>query len=132
MSRLATLALIVDDYDRAIDWFTRCLRFTLRDDIAMGDKRWVVIGPRGGGADILLARASTPEQTAAIGNQSGGRVWLFLETDDFANDHAHMLAEDVHFEEAPRHEPYGIVAVFHDLYGNRWDLLQRHKMKETT
>jgi len=125
MSRVATLALVVDDYDRAIAWFTRCLRFELREDIAMVDKRWVVVAPRGNSAQILLARASNAEQQAAIGNQAGGRVWLFLETDDFATDHAHMLAEGVVFEDLPRHEDYGIVVVFHDLYGNRWDLLQK-------
>lgn len=126
MSRVATLALLVDDYDRAIDWFTRCLRFDLIENVPMDDKRWVVMAPQGAGAHILLARASTPDQVAAIGNQAGGRVWLLLETEDFAAEHAHMLAAGVVFEEAPRAEPYGIVAVFNDLYGNRWDLLQKH------
>lgn len=125
MSRLATLALVVDDYDKAIAWYRRCLRFNLVDDIPMGDKRWVVMEPRDGVAQILLARASNDAQTAAIGNQSGGRVWLIFETDDFAAEHAYMCAQGVRFEEEPRHETYGIVAVFQDLYGNRCDLLQR-------
>jgi len=125
MSRLATLALVVDDYDRAIAWYQRCMRFKLVDDVPMGNKRWVVMEPRNGGVQILLARASNPAQTAAIGNQSGGRVWLIFETDDFAAEHTYMCAQGVIFEEEPRHEPYGIVAVFQDLYGNRCDLLQR-------
>jgi hypothetical protein len=99
----------------------------LIDDMAMGEsKRWVVVAPPGGrGASLLLAKAATPAQERAIGDQAGGRVLLFLETDDFARDHAHMLAHGVRFLEPPRQEPYGTVAVFLDIYGNRWDLLQR-------
>lgn len=125
---IAKLALLVRDYDEAIAWFTRCLGFELVEDDPRGPgKRWVVVRPPGdrGGA-LLLARA-TGEQTAAIGNQSGGRVFLFLETDDFDRDHARMTAEGVRFTETPRSEPYGKVAVFEDLYGNRWDLLEMRR-----
>lgn len=124
--RIAKLALLVRDYDEAIAWFTRCLGFELVEDDPRGPgKRWVVVQPPGGqGAALLLARA-VDEQTAAIGNQSGGRVFLFLETTDFDGDHARMVSAGVKFAEAPRSEPYGKVAVFEDLYGNRWDLLEK-------
>ncbi|WP_088278634.1 VOC family protein [Ideonella sp. A 288] len=124
---LATVALVVRDYDEAIAFFTGALRFDLLEDRAMGpDKRWVVVAPPGGqGAALLLARAANPAQAARIGDQTGGRVGFFLHTDDFARDHAHMLAHGVHFAEAPRHEPYGTVAVFVDVCGNRWDLIER-------
>lgn len=124
--RIAKLALVVRDYDEAIDWFTHCLGFELVEDTPRGPgKRWVVVQPPGGqGAALLLARA-VDEQTAAIGNQSGGRVFLFLETTDFDGDHARMVSAGVKFAEAPRSEPYGKVAVFEDLYGNRWDLLEK-------
>jgi len=123
---VATLALIVRDYDEAIAWYCGKLGFELVEDVDQGSKRWVVVRPAGGrGASILLARASTPEQMARIGDQTGGRVFLFLETDDFAGDHARMTAAGVRFLEAPRHESYGSVAVFEDLSGNRWDLLQK-------
>lgn len=123
--RIAKLALLVRDYDEAIAWFTRCLGFELVESVDMGKgKRWVVVQPQGGrGAALLLARAVGAEQEAAIGNQSGGRVFLFLETDDFDTDHARMLREGVRFRETPRTEPYGKVAVFEDLYGNGWDLI---------
>jgi catechol 2,3-dioxygenase-like lactoylglutathione lyase family enzyme len=123
---IAKLALVVRDYDEAIAWFSHCLGFELAEDIDMGGgKRWVVMRPPGGrGAALLLARAVGPTQEAAIGNQSGGRVFLFLETDDFARDHARMTREGVRFVETPRSEPYGTVAVFEDLCGNRWDLIQ--------
>lgn len=113
------------DYDEAIDWLTRCLGFELAEDIDMGGgKRWVVVTPPGGrGAALVLGKA-VDEQRAAIGKQAGGRVFLFLETDDFARAHARMSAEGVRFREEPRHEPYGTVAVFEDLYGNPWDLIQ--------
>jgi catechol 2,3-dioxygenase-like lactoylglutathione lyase family enzyme len=126
MSHIGKLALVVRDYDEAIDWYARCLGFELAEDVKLSEtKRWVVIRPRGGdGAALLLARADGPEQQAAIGHQAGGRVFLFLETDDFARDHAAMTKAGVHFREAPRHEPYATVAVFEDLYGNAWDLLQ--------
>jgi catechol 2,3-dioxygenase-like lactoylglutathione lyase family enzyme len=126
---LATVALLVHDYDEAIRYFTSALRFELVEDTPMGPcKRWVVVRPRptpaGPGAALLLARAATPEQQATVGRQWGGRVGLFLHSADFAADHAHMLAHGVCFIEAPRQEPYGTVAVFEDLHGNRWDLLQ--------
>ncbi len=126
MRAITKLALVVRDYDEAIGWFTRCLGFELAEDIDMGGgKRWVVVEPAGTrGAALLLARAVGPQQEAAIGDQSGGRVFLFLETDDLARDHAHMLREGVKFREAPRAEPYGKVVVFEDLYGNAWDLIE--------
>lgn len=124
-ARLAAVALVVPDYDPAIAFFCTVLGFALVQDIDQGHKRWVTIAPPGGGSHILLARAETADQRAAIGHQAGGRVWLFLETDDFARDHARMQAAGVRFEEAPRHEPYGTVAVWRDPFGNRWDLIQR-------
>lgn len=125
-ARLSLVAVLVRDYDEAIAFFTQALRFTLVEDSDRGGgKRWVVVAPRGGGAGLLLARAATPEQEAQIGHQSGGRVFLFLDTDDFDGDLAHMRAYGVRFAEAPRSEDYGKVVVFLDLYGNRWDLLQR-------
>jgi catechol 2,3-dioxygenase-like lactoylglutathione lyase family enzyme len=125
MQRLALAALLVRDYDEAIAFFVGKLGFELADDTDQGGgKRWVVVRPKGGEAGVLLARPVTPEQAARIGDPSGGRVMLFLETDDFAGDHARMLAAGVRFLEAPRHEPYGVVAVFEDLYANRWDLIE--------
>lgn len=123
---IAKLALVVRDYDEAIAWFSRCLGFELAEDIDVGGgKRWVVMPPPGGsGAALLLAKAVGAQQEATIGSQSGGRVFLFLETDDFARDHAHMAREGVRFMEAPRREPYGTVAVFEDICGNRWDLIE--------
>ena len=122
---LATIVLVVRDYDEAIAWFTGKLGFTLEQDIPIGTKRWVVMAPCGGtGARLLLARADGPRQEARIGDQAGGRVFLFLETDDFERDHAAMSSKGVRFLEAPRQEVYGTVAVFEDLYGNRWDLLE--------
>lgn len=113
------------EYDEAIDFFTRALGFRLREDTVQSDgKRWVVVEARGGGAALLLARAADDRQIAGVGRQAAGRVGFFLETDDFTGDHARMLAAGVRFLEAPREEAYGIVAVFEDLYGNRWDLLQ--------
>jgi len=124
--RLALTTLLVDDYDRAIGWFTGALGFHLQQDIDQGGgKRWVVVSPAtDGAAGLLLARASSDVQAARIGDQTGGRVGFFLETDDFARDHAAMLAAGVEFLEAPRREPYATVAVFRDLYGNTWDLLE--------
>ena len=131
MNHLSLLTLVIDDYDRAIDWFTRALDFDLvHDQPSLTDaghpKRWVVVAPKGGGCQILLARADGPEQAARIGDQTGGRVGFFLHSDDFAADHARMLAHGVRFEEAPRDESYGRVAKFRDLWGNRWDLWQRN------
>ncbi len=121
------VSLLVRDYDEAIRFFVDALQFELKEDTPLGPgKRWVVVAPRNTtGSGLLLAQASSAEQIARIGDQTGGRVFLFLQTDDFEADHAHMLAHGVHFEEAPRHEAYGTVAVFRDLCGNKWDLLQR-------
>ena len=120
------VALLVHEYDEAIAFFVGCLGFQLLEDTPLGDgKRWVRVAPPGGaGCALLLARAATPEQAARVGDQTAGRVFLFLETDDFARDHAAMRARGVEFMEPPRHEPYGTVAVFVDLCGNRWDLVQ--------
>lgn len=121
---LARLSFLVRDYDEAILWFTEKLGFRLIEDTPLGEnKRWVRVGTDRG-AELLLAAADGPEQEAAIGNQAGGRVFLFLETDDFSRDHARMRAASITFREAPRHEPYGTVAVFLDLYGNPWDLIE--------
>ena len=125
MQRIATVALVVPDYDAAIAFYVDRLGFELREDVDQGGKRWVVVAPKGAETALLLARAASEMQTAAIGNQTGGRVAFILETNDFARDHAAMLAAGVAFEEAPRAEPYGTVAVWRDPFGNRWDLLQR-------
>lgn len=121
---IATVALIVADYDEAIAFYCGKVGFDLLEDTQLGDKRWVVVAPPGGGARLLLARATDERQRAAVGNQTGGRVMMFLETDDFARDHRRMLAAGVTFLEEPRHESYGTVAVFVDLYGNKWDLIE--------
>ncbi len=123
---LGALALLVADYDEAIAWYARTLKFELVTDTDMGGgKRWVLMAPPGSHETrLLLAKASSDEQTSRIGNQTGGRVFLLLHTDDFERDWQHMTAAGVHFREAPRHEAYGTVAVFDDLYGNAWDLLQ--------
>ncbi len=121
---IAALTLVVKSYDDAIAWYRDCLGFTIEDRDLGGGKRWVTATPPGGGCALLLAQAANPGQSSAIGAQAGGRVLLFLHTDGFARDHAAMTAAGVSFLEAPRHEPYGTVAVFQDLYGNRWDLLQ--------
>ncbi|HMC98113.1 MAG TPA: VOC family protein [Flavobacteriales bacterium] len=122
---LAQLALLVDDYDRAIAWYTDMLGFELIEDTPLSDvKRWVLMAPKGSpGCRILLARAASPEQVAAIGNQSGGRVFLFLHTDDFATDYAAMRSKEVTFVREAEQQPWGRVAVFRDLYGNLWDLV---------
>ncbi len=122
-SWLGAVALVVPDYDTAIAFYTQVMGFTLKADEDQGHKRWVTVQPPGGGPSLVLARAETPAQTAAIGHQAGGRVWLFLHTDDFARDHTRMTTAGVHFEERPRHEPYGTVAVWRDPFGNRWDLI---------
>lgn len=116
--RLAHVAYLVRDYDEAIRWLTEKLGFTLVEDAALpAGKRWAVVAPPGGGSALLLAKASGPAQEAAVGAQAGGRVFLFLHTDDFQRDHAIMLEKGVRFLEPPRTEPYGTVAVFEDLYG---------------
>ncbi|MBC7269451.1 MAG: VOC family protein [Streptomyces sp.] len=127
MRRIALVTLVVDDYDEAIRFYTDALGFRLAEDTPRPDgSRWVVVeaGPADAGTALLLARGKDDAQRARVGDQTGGRVGFFLHTDDFARDHARMLAAGVTFLETPRHEPYGTVAVFQDLYGNRWDLLQ--------
>lgn len=126
---LAHIALIVRDYDEAIAWFTEMLGFSLVEDTYQPeqDKRWVLVAPPGAGENagtLLLARASTPEQAACIGNQAGGRVFLFLRSDDFWRDFSDLTAKGVRFVRPPAEQPYGTVAVFEDLYGNLWDLVQ--------
>ena len=124
---LVHVALVVRDYDEAIEFYTRKLHFTVVEDTyqAEQDKRWVVVAPPGStGTTLLLARASTSEQEAFIGNQAGGRVFLFLNTDDFWRDYKEMVSLGIHFVREPKVAPYGTVAVFEDLYGNRWDLLE--------
>jgi catechol 2,3-dioxygenase-like lactoylglutathione lyase family enzyme len=123
---ITSLALVVRDYDEAIAFFTDALRFTVVEDTPLGEgKRWVVVAPPGSqGASLLLAKAATPEQLAHVGNQTGGRVFLFLHTGDFWDDYHHMQSHGVKFAGEPREEPYGRVVVFYDLYGNKWDLVQ--------
>jgi len=124
------VALVVRDYDEAIAFFCQKLHFDLVEDTYQPaqDKRWVVVSPPGSsGTNLLLARASTPEQEASIGNQTGGRVFLFLSTDDFWRDYNEMLAVGIKFVRGPKDEPYGTVAVFEDLYGNLWDLIELSK-----
>ncbi|NJQ04112.1 VOC family protein [Streptomyces lonarensis] len=122
---LALVTVVVDSYAPAIDFYVRRLGFDLREDTPLGDgKRWVVVAPPGAATGLLLAEAADRGQRERVGDQTGGRVALFLHTDDFARDHARLLAAGVAFEEEPRYEPYGTVAVFRDLYGNRWDLLE--------
>lgn len=121
------VALVVRDYDEAIDFYTRKLHFTLVDDTYQPeqDKRWVLVAPPGStGTTLLLARASKPEQEACIGNQTGGRVFLFLQSDDFWRDYNEMVSLGINFVREPKSESYGIVAVFEDLYGNLWDLIE--------
>ena len=122
------IALVVRDYDEAIEFYTKKLNFTLVDDTYQPeqDKRWVVVAPPGStGTCLLLARASKPEQESFVGNQAGGRVFLFLETDDFWRDYNRMVSLGIEFIREPKTESYGIVSVFKDLYGNLWDLVQR-------
>jgi catechol 2,3-dioxygenase-like lactoylglutathione lyase family enzyme len=122
---LGLTAVLVRDYDEAIAFYVGKLGFQLREDkLLTAEKRWVVVGPPGGASALLLSRAVGDRQSAAVGNQSGGRVFLFLKTDNFARDHAAYTARGVKFIEPPRSEPYGLVAVFEDVYGNRWDLIQ--------
>jgi catechol 2,3-dioxygenase-like lactoylglutathione lyase family enzyme len=124
--KLGNITFLVRDYDEAIGFFTQALDFKLIEDTVLDeDKRWVRVAPPGtDGSGLLLAKASTPEQTRRIGDQTGGRVAFFLHTDNFWRDHASMLAKGVKFKETPREETYGTVAVFEDLYGNLWDLLE--------
>ena len=123
--RIASFAILVPDYDEAVAFFTGALGFALIEDTDLGGgKRWVRVGLPGGSTEVLLARAVGERQSAAVGEQGGGRVWLFLETEDFDRDHAAMCAAGVAFESPPRDEPYGRVAVFRDPWGNRWDLIR--------
>ena len=126
MQTLGHVALVVRDYDEAIAFFTKTLDFRLVEDTVLSDeKRWVLVAPAGShGTTLLLARAANPEQATRIGNQTGGRVFLFLHTDDFWRDYNQMTSRNVRFIRPPKEEPYGTVAVFEDLYGNQWDLLQ--------
>jgi catechol 2,3-dioxygenase-like lactoylglutathione lyase family enzyme len=121
------VALLVKEYDEAIDFYVNKLNFSVKEDTVLSDiKRWVLIQPSSAtGCRLLLAKAANEQQLSAIGNQSGGRVFLFLETDDFYRDYNHMIANEIAFVREPRVESYGIVAVFKDLYGNLWDLIQR-------
>jgi catechol 2,3-dioxygenase-like lactoylglutathione lyase family enzyme len=127
--RLAHVALLVHDYDEAIAYFTMQLGFALIEDTRLSEtKRWVLVAPTTATESaLLLARAATAEQRAVVGRQGGGRVMFFLHTDDFRRDYEHMRAKGVTFLEQPRQEAYGTVAVFEDLYGNRWDLIQRNQ-----
>jgi catechol 2,3-dioxygenase-like lactoylglutathione lyase family enzyme len=126
MAHIGLVTLVVRDYDEAIDFYVRIAGFRLVEDTRLDDrKRWVVVSPPGAGeTGLLLARAATAGQRDRIGDQTGGRVALFLRTADFWRDYQRMRAAGVSFLEPPRHEPYGTVAVFEDLYGNRWDLIQ--------
>jgi len=126
---IGSVSLVVRDYDEAIEFYTHKLRFDLVEDRDMGEgKRWITVSPPGSAETcLLLAKASTPEQESRIGDQTGGRVFLFLHTDDFWRDYKDMQANGIHFLEEPRNEPYGTVVVFEDLYGNKWDLLELKK-----
>ena len=121
---IAAVALVVNDYDEAVHFFTRCLRFSVLTDTPLpGGKRWVTVRPPGGGTALLLAKAADPAQSARVGDQTGGRVFLFLQTDDFWRDYHDLRGRGVRFAEEPREEGYGTVAVFLDMYSNRWDLV---------
>jgi len=125
------IALVVADYDEAIEFYTKKLHFRLIEDTYQPaqDKRWVVVAPpKSPGTQLLLARASKPEQKPFIGNQTGGRVFLFLGTDDFWRDYKEMISLGIKFVREPKIEPYGTVAVFEDLYGNLWDLVEKKKL----
>lgn len=125
VNKLGLVTYLTDDYDRAIDWFSRCLGFRLVEDTPQPGKRWVVMAPHPGAETAFLIARATSDQVRGIGQAGAGRVAYFLETDDFAAKHQAMRRAGVVFEEPARHEPYGTVAVFRDLHGNRWDLLQR-------
>jgi uncharacterized glyoxalase superfamily protein PhnB len=122
---LAYVSLLIDDYDNALEYFTQVLGFeVVQDEQLTNEKRWIVVAPSAEGGALLLDKASTAEQRDLVGKQGGGRVWLFLHTDDFDCDYARMQERGVRFEETPRNEPYGKVVVFTDRWGNRWDLVQ--------
>ncbi|XDA96986.1 VOC family protein [Sulfitobacter sp. LCG007] len=122
--RLSAVTLLVPDYDTGIAFYVGKLGFMLKEDVAQDGKRWVRLQPEGGGTSFILAEPRGARQTAALGEQGGGRVWLFLETGNFQRDHTRLMAAGVTFEETPRTEPYGKVAVFRDPFGNRWDLIE--------
>ena len=125
MKKLALVALVVDDYDRAIDYFVSKIGFTLIEDTQLSsEKRWVVVQPSPHGASLLLARAANEQQLGHVGDQTGGRVFLFLHTDTFDVDYQRLVDAGVQMTEDVRHEPYGRVVVFVDLYGNKWDLVE--------
>ena len=125
LQTIGAVTFLVSDYDEAVAYFTESLGFALIEDTPLGGgKRWVLVAPPGGGVRLLLAEAGDERQAARVGDQTGGRVFLFLHTDDFQRDHARLQGQGVRFLEAPRDEPYGWVAVFEDRWGNRWDLLQ--------
>ena len=128
---LAHIAIIVDDYDKAIEFYTQKLHFILLEDIVLSDtKRWVLVKPQGASeCSILLAKAATEEQKSRIGNQTGGRVFLFLSTDNFRRDYQNLLDNNIKIVREPSIEAYGTVAVFEDLYGNLWDLIEYGKVK---
>jgi predicted enzyme related to lactoylglutathione lyase len=123
-SQLGAISLIVPDHDDAIAFFCKGLGWTLCEDLPQGQKRWVTVQPPGGGCRLVLAQPADPTQSSAIGAQGGGRVWLFLYTNDFAAEQARLIAAGAVFEEMPRDEPYGRVAVWQDPWGNRWDLIE--------
>jgi catechol 2,3-dioxygenase-like lactoylglutathione lyase family enzyme len=126
---IVNITLVVRDYDEAIQFYSQKLKFDLIEDTPLSDnKRWVLVSPRGSiGTKLLLAKADSPEQESRIGNQTGGRVLLFLHTDDFWRDYHEMKSQGIQFHEEPREEDYGTVVVFLDLYGNKWDLLELKK-----
>lgn len=123
---IAHIALVVDDYDKAIQFYTRKLNFDLIEDTILSEnKRWVLVAPKGSsGCKLLLARAASEEQVSRIGNQTGGRVFLFLHTDDFERDYHDLKSKEIEFVRGPSKEDYGTVAVFKDIYGNLWDLIE--------
>ncbi|GAB3512011.1 VOC family protein [Emticicia fontis] len=128
--QIAHISLVVDDYDEAIEFYTKKLHFKLIEDTPLSDtKRWVIVSPPGStsGCNLLLAKASTEEQKSRVGNQTGGRVFLFLFTDDFWRDYKNMIASEIKFIRQPSEEEYGTVAVFEDLYGNLWDFIESKK-----
>ncbi len=128
--KIMQIALVVNDYDEAIAFYTGVLHFDLVEDTRLGElKRWVVVAPKGGGCNLLLAKAASAEQKSRVGNQTGGRVFLFLHTDDFQRDYQNLLDNEIKIVRAPKVESYGTVAVFEDLYGNLWDLIEPGQRK---
>lgn len=123
--RLAHIALVVDDYDKAIEFYTKKLHFVLLEDTTLSEsKRWVIVSPKGSACSLLLAKASNEEQLSRVGNQTGGRVFLFLYTDDLERDYQNLLTNEIHIVREPAKEAWGTVLVFEDLYGNLWDLIE--------